>query len=289
MMDGKELLLTTLNQRYERYVEERTRCKAEFSEEAVHDLRVAVRRMLATIQVLRAVLPMPQLKKLQQNFKSQLDSLDGLRDTQVMLVEMEETLETLPELAALQISLIKRERRLLGKAEQDVRAIKTGAIGRGLELARASLEEISASRELDENLLEVLDELHQTVRQRLGRVDPTQPASIHRVRVAFKKFRYTIEILHPLLPGFPQAQFKSMHHYQTAMGEIQDAEVLLEMIADYGARHKHYDPAPARSHYTHILNERINAFIENMNECVTFWRESPGRAFPWQTPGSEPK
>ena len=96
-MSAHELLKTALNQRYEKYIAERKRCKEEFSEEAVHDLRIAARRVLALIELLRAVAPSPHLQKLRRAFKDQLDSLDELRDIQVMLAEISETLETLPE------------------------------------------------------------------------------------------------------------------------------------------------------------------------------------------------
>ena len=50
-MPADDLLLTALTQRYEKYLAERKRCKDEFSEEAVHDLRVAGRRLLALIEL----------------------------------------------------------------------------------------------------------------------------------------------------------------------------------------------------------------------------------------------
>ena len=117
----------------------------------------------------------------------------------------------------------------------------------------------------------------------MRRVDPVQPSSIHRVRIAFKKFRYTLEIIHPLLPGFPETQFKNMHNYQTAMGEIQDVEVLLQTLDDFVTRHTDYDPLPVRQFYQKRHTELINAYIENMNEFFTFWREKPEKPFPWDS------
>lgn len=281
-MSAEELLLTALDQRYETYRAERKRCKAEFSEEAVHDLRVTTRRLLALIDLLRDLQPQPRLQKLRLAFKGQLDSLDELRDTQVLLAEISETLETLPELAPLQKFLQKREKRLLKAAEREVRGFKVRASASQIENLRASLTEPSAAQELTARLLAVVDEAFLTVTQRKGRVDPTQPFTIHRVRIAFKKFRYTIEIVHPILPGFPETHFKNMHDYQNAMGEIQDVEVLLATLADYSAGHETYDPQPVRRFYEQRHAELINTYIENMNELVTFWRSVPDQSFPWE-------
>jgi len=281
-MSAHELLKTALNQRYEKYIAERKRCKEEFSEEAVHDLRIAARRVLALIELLRAVAPSPHLQKLRRAFKDQLDSLDELRDIQVMLAEISETLETLPEFLPLQKFLQKREKRLLNSAEHDVREFKAGFIAHRIEDIRASLAESETDQDLSAQLLAVMDEACYTVTQRKKLVDPAQPSSIHRVRIAFKKFRYMLEIIYPMLPGFPEAHLKNMHSYQTAMGEIQDVEVLLQTLDDFAASHEAYDKQPVQRFYKQRHAELINTYIENMHEFVTFWRETPEKAFPWE-------
>ena len=281
-MSAQALLLTALNQRTETYFAERKRCKAEFSDEAVHDLRVAVRRLLALIDLLRVIAPHPDLQKLRRAFKDRLDSLDQVRDTQVMLAEISETLAALPELVPLQKFLLKREKRLLTAAEQDVRASKVGSISHLIEDVRTGLEEHGDGQNLTQRLLAVVDDTNLTVAQRKRQVDPAQPSSIHQVRIAFKKFRYTLEIIQPIVPGFPETQFKDMHQYQTVMGEIQDVEVLLRTLGDFAADHTGYDPQPVRRFYEKRHGELINVYIENMHEFVTFWRETPDKPFPWE-------
>jgi hypothetical protein len=43
--------------------------------------------------------------------------------------------------------------------------------------------------DLDEGLFSAVDEAYIIVIQRYALVDPNQPATIHRLRIAFKKFR----------------------------------------------------------------------------------------------------
>ena len=286
-MDAQELILKALDQRYQKYVAERKRCREDFSEEAVHDLRIASRRLLALVDLLRAVAPQLNLKNLRAIFKDQLDSLDGLRDTQVMLAEFTETVENLPDLAPLLKFLKKREHRLLEAAEREVHAFKLNSIARQIENVRIHLAALNVEQDLSPRILPALDETRLKVSQRLQAVDPSQPFTIHRVRIAFKKFRYMLEIAAPILPAFPEEQFKAMHDYQAAMGEIQDVEVMLRTLADYADGHHGYDPQPVRQFYEARHSESINSFVEDMQEFVTFWRTTPVEAFPWESQKKE--
>ncbi len=287
-MDAQELILKAFDQRYQCYVAERKRCREDFSEEAVHDMRIASRRLLALVDLLQEVTPHLNLKNLRAVFKNQLDSLDNLRDTQVMLAEFTENIENLPELATLIKFLKKREKRLLEAAEHDVHEFKLTRIARQIENTRTNLASLNAEQELSPRLLPALDNARLKVNQRLQAVDPSQPFTIHRVRIAFKKFRYMLEIIAPILPEFPKTLFKTMHDYQASMGEIQDVEVMLRTLEDYSDGHPAYDSQPVRLFYEKRHTESIHAFIEDMQEFVTFWRPSPMETFPWENQKKEP-
>src|SRR5512138_3477113 len=80
-----QLLLEALDQRWKNYRAELKRCRAEFSNEAVHDLRSAARRMLALSQLGISVAPRPRLERLNRAFKDQLEEFNHLRDTPLVL------------------------------------------------------------------------------------------------------------------------------------------------------------------------------------------------------------
>jgi len=92
-----QFLLEALDERWKNYRAELKRCRTEFSNEAVHDLRASARRMLAFLHLLNYISPRPRLQKLNRAFKDQLDEFDQLRDTQVILGDNSETLQELPE------------------------------------------------------------------------------------------------------------------------------------------------------------------------------------------------
>lgn len=277
-----ELILIALNERYEKYLAERQRCLDAFSEDAIHDLRVAIRRILALVELLRAIDPAPRLEKLRRAFKTRLDSFDELRDTQVMLAEITSQREALPELAAIGAFLQKREKKLLKAAEKAVRGTKNKAVERRIEKIRAGLAVKSQGDDLTASLLAAVDQVCLTVNKRKGRVDPAQPPTIHRVRIAFKKFRYMLEIIHPMLPGFPPKLLKKMQNYQTAMGEIQDVEVLLRTLEEFSPRAENPALEPVFRFYEQRHAELIAAYLRRMDNFSAFWRATPQSAFPWE-------
>src|SRR5512138_1577832 len=112
-LPANQLLLEALDQRWKNYRAELKRCRAEFSNEAVHDLRSAARRMLALIQLLNSISPRPRLEKLNRAFKDQVVEFNDLRDTQVILAEVSESIQELPQLQEFEHYLQDVEKRLL--------------------------------------------------------------------------------------------------------------------------------------------------------------------------------
>src|SRR5512142_1747799 len=112
-LNANQLLADALKKDWDNYRKELRNCRDGFSNEAVHDLRVATRRVLAIIELLNSIEPRPRFKKIRNDFKDQLDELDDLRDTQVMLAEISEELNELPQLHPFQEQLQSDEEKML--------------------------------------------------------------------------------------------------------------------------------------------------------------------------------
>ena len=269
--------------RWRAYRLELKRCQTEPTEEAVHDLRVATRRLLALIDLLRVIASHPSLQKLQRTLKDQLDDLNELRDTQVMLVETSEALDELPEIEPFQKFLDKRERHLLRSTAKAIKGFKYSGVRKRMDSVRKKILKQKLDIILNSLLLQAVDNQFGAVMRRLQRLDPANLATVHRMRISFKKFRYMVEIIHPLIPNFPQNNFKHMHDYQGAMGDIQDMEILLSTFEDFAERDVSYDPEPVLRYYQQRSNEFVNTFIEDMHQVNTFWRTSSDAPFPWES------
>lgn len=276
-----KLLLEALDKRWKNYRTELKRCREEFSNEAVHDLRIAARRMLAFIQLLNSISPRPRLQKLARAFKDQLDEFDDLRDTQVILAEISETLNELPQLQKFKYHLQSIEEDLLKTLRKRLKVIDLFDVSKRMRRTREALE-AEMNGTLVSQLLQAVDDAFLLAKQRHSWVDTAQPATIHRVRIAFKSFRYMVEIIHPLLDHFPPENLKRMNDYQSLMGEIQDVEVLMQTLADFPTRGSSLDFGPVRQYYDGRHAEAISAYVEEMNQIDNFWRLSPDQSFPWE-------
>lgn len=269
--------------RWRTYRSELKRCQDEVTEEAVHDLRVATRRLLALIDLLRAVAPHPRLRKLRRTLKDQLNDLNGLRDTQVMLIAVSESLDDFPEIEFFQKFLHKREKRLLRSTGKAIKSFKHSGFSKRMATIRKKILKKKLNTVPDSQLLQAADDQFGVVLHRYHHVDPSNPATIHRMRVAFKKFRYIVEIIRPLIPTLPEENLNPMHDYQSAMGNIQDAEVMLSTFQDFAERDVSYNPASVLQYYEQRHSKIINAFIEDMHQVNIFWRSTPEDVFPWET------
>jgi CHAD domain-containing protein len=283
MSKHETILFESLDERWKKHRAQLRTCRNEFSEEAVHDLRVATRRLLAVLDIVRALAPHPRVQKTRKALKGQLDALDELRDVQVMLVEATETIESLPQLKPLLKHLHEREKVLLRAARKQVKAFHSSDLKKRIEKIKLMLGEYSLDGDFNEQLFRVADQSYLNAMQAYGKIDSLQPATIHSLRVAFKKFRYMVEIIHPILPDYPETHLERMHNYQSTMGNIQDVEIFRSVLTDFvdsGA--SSFDPEPVRQFYEQRRAELISAFMEDKGELNILWRNTPDQPFPWE-------
>jgi CHAD domain-containing protein len=279
--EPKQLLLQALEMRWENYRAELENCRSEFTEDAVHDLRVATRRILALIQLLNSISPHPRLKKMSRAFKDQLDEFDDLRDTQVILAELSTILQELPQLDEFEQRLRSHEEQMLQDLHRKLKKRDASQITGWIHKTQDALEKDVPS-DLEALILDAVDDAFLDVRQRLAWVDLARSATIHRVRVVFKAFRYMVEIVNPLVKDFPPALLKQMNEYQTLMGNIQDAEVFGRILADFAASAPFLDQEAVQHYYEKRRTEAISAFAGAMDQFHTFWRPAPEQPFPWE-------
>ena len=250
------------------------RCRKKFTESSVHELRVETRRMLALIGLLEAAHLDPHLEKLRKTFKKRLDAFGDLRDTQVQLCLLKPMWSRFPEAKPFRKLLRQRERCLVKNLRHCVRRQKFGhqnrclksvekllACGRKGKAPHSALASLAVLRDAFGRVLDL--------KRQVRRADP---ATIHRMRIAFKGFRYMSELLEPFVPKFTRARFGQMQRYQAAAGNVQDAQMLLEGMAravedgeiENGAVRK------LRNQFLRWRREKIVSFMSNIDQLMTF-------------------
>jgi CHAD domain-containing protein len=182
--------------------------------DGVHDLRVALRRLRAALDLLDEA----RLRPLQHQAKRLQDRLGTLRDTQVEL----DWLKGRPGAAGAARVLSAREMR----EAAHLSALNLEAFIRGAAKAADTGESRSARRLDGRHVRRELRRRLRRLQRRLGALEEDmEPARIHRARVAVKKLRYELEIVAPAFPTTAGALLTPLARLQRELGAVHDADV----------------------------------------------------------------
>lgn len=281
--ETRNALLTALDNRWQDYRTQFKACRRELAEKAVHDLRVSVRRLLAALDIIRTLDARPRVLRARRFVKNLLDDLDDLRDVQVMLAETLRMPEPTPMPRPFQEHLEKREKKLMRRVHKRLETSKPAELHKRIEKIQGELENASNGPNFASRLFQAVDNFYLKAVQASAQIDGVSPESIHRARIAFKKFRYCAEIVQPLLADFPEDNLKRMHDYQGRLGNIRDLEVLLSALGDFvGKDNSAFDPEPMRGAYERRHADLVAAHLADRSELSLFWRAAPDQSFPWE-------
>ena len=238
MADG---LLSSLNQSWKNFSGAWKIARRKSSEKAVHDLRVSTRRLIAILELAKAVSGDTEIPKLQRRFKKVLKRMGPLRDTQVLLVNLSRVQKSglvnkfknmleqreRHEIDGIRGELKRGRKRKLSKAVEDVRA--------GFGSVESELGNVKIHRSVDRVLTSRRNELLKAERRFHG----SQPVSedlLHKMRIALKKFRYVIEAAQPVLDDSAKQRAKKMHSFQQLIGESRDVELLRTAMEEWASK-----------------------------------------------------
>lgn len=279
LTDFRALMLDSLQDRWQSFRVELKRCRKKYSEEAVHDLRVATRRLISTLDLVDCIHPEANLRKARRALKRQLDMFGPLRDVQVQLLTIDKMLSSFPELQEFYNFLAKRERKLMQHLSMELKRVKTGKIRKSIASAARQLEALpdtpAVQQEKRAEALLAIEMAFNRVVERKHAIAPTDGSSIHRMRVAFKKFRYMVESLAPLRGRTTSKQLKAMNAFQGSMGDIQDAEVLLTNVQAFARMRSIEGEAPLTRALEELSRRRtalIETFLGSADSLFTFWK-----------------
>ena len=270
-------LAAALESRWESYRKQLRQCQEKFSEEAVHELRVATRRLLAQFTLLSCVAPSAALEKARRILKRRLAALGDLRDTQVQRLFIEQKTARFPELVLLLAWLQRRERRLAKAAAEKVNRFKTRKLEKWISAMighlTANAGRSRAQSRLASRVLRAAAEAFAEAVERRRAIDLADLRTIHQTRVAFKRFRYMLESLSPGLTGLSKRQLRALAYYQRKMGIIQDLEVMQACVARYTRGDKKREALLQR--FSRHLRQRraraLRSFLKSADRLYEFW------------------
>ena len=242
----------------------------QINETVVHDLRTSARRLLSLLELCRAINPgKTKSGKLCKSIKAQLDSFDELRDTQVILQEIGNNLPTLPELNPFLLHLKQHEQQLLLETSAFFKTISIGKLRRKLIKTRNRCKSPTTGQGSKAAVLALIDKIYASVIERYQAIDLANLSSIHHLRIAVKKLRYTLSACQPFLPDSPPQRLESLHACLTLMGEIQDSAVLNRALAAFFVEGV---PLAVEQHFRQRQQALLTEFMQRKAEILGFWQ-----------------
>jgi CHAD domain-containing protein len=239
----------------------------------VHDLRVATRRFIAILDMVTTVLPDDRLAEARRGLKKELNALNELRDIQVQIKTVTRLLPTYRVLRPFLLALRREERRLVKRGEKMMTRLNIGLVEQRVAESTTSLLALFAEPHMENSGRAVVtgNVAAAFARAVMLRHDlnVNDPRTIHKLRVAFKKFRYMAEAARLMTPR----QLKAMNAYQTRMGDVQDKDVLCRSVRSFALRPARVPAVSFLPLHQYLARERqaaIESFVKGVDELFAF-------------------
>lgn len=252
----------------ERVLVECDRAAAGFDADAVHDLRVALRRCRSLADGLMAIDPDPSWKEMKKAGKKLFGALGELRDMQVMAEWIEKLAAPddpvavkllnhvhareaeCKQLAFKDLSQFDRKqwRQWSRTLPRRAARVRPGSV----VYLHLALEKWAAAYDLHKHALRT--------RSRV---------SLHQLRIGIKRFRYTVE---NFLPRQHALWGDDLKELQDLLGEVHDLDVLWATAIEIGA----FTDLESRNRWREKLNaervKRVTRYREKMLGPQSLWR-----------------
>ena len=251
----------------ERVLEECEKAGRDFEADAVHDLRVALRRCRSLADGMRLIDPDRVWKNMRHAAKPLFSALGELRDAQVLNESLDALgLKNDPVASALLEYASCEEVRLTNTAAEALQKFDRRQWDAWIDhLSQTTNRQQPGSLVLRHLALERWVDARQLHRAALRNRTRT---SYHRLRIGIKRFRYTVE---NFLPGLHKGWEGDLKRLQDSLGEIHDLDVLwgtalrLEVFPDQATRNQW------QAMIESARNKRIETYRQYMLGRTSLW------------------
>lgn len=265
-------LHAALRERWDRQRRQLRAVRRRFSHENVHETRVAARRLHAALALLSEGLGLRGTGQARRRLKKLLRWFAPVRDAQVQQALLREARLPGKVGAAFQEELRRGERKAAAAARKRVRDFQSRRITRAV--ARLDRELRRQADTLTVQRLRAWVELrHRRVTKLRDAVQAGGAPAIHRVRVAFKRFRYAVELVAFALPGCSPGRAEDLRRHQALMGAVQDASVALECFARFAkcGKARPQSVAAARRRLERRRDQAVARYLCDAAALDSFW------------------
>lgn len=280
--------------RWKSYRERLEDCRNKPDAESIHELRVATRRLISQLVLLDQVFPARKSEKIRKILKRQLESLGDLRDTHVQQIVCRKRIAKFPGLADLLAGLERRERALVRRASRKIVRFKSIKVENWVDHISEMLQRQFHNPRMRQEMVNIaVHRANEAFAEVIGRwrlIDWSDVRQIHRTRVAFKRFRYIVEVLPAAISGLGKRELRAMAWYQRKMGNLQDLEIVRACLDEFLHRHEGAEVrlVPFCRYLQRLRTRALRSFRKSVDQLFAFWRFPAGIDRRLRSPRKQP-
>jgi triphosphatase len=206
--------------------------------EGLHQMRVATRRLRATIDLLAPVLHATQRRTLERELSwlgaaggtvRELDVITDLLARRAAKVDP----KLAESMAQLRDALVERRAEELEKMGELLRSARYHALLR--RLARPAVRKTGAEAEIAPMAARLVRPMVQSVHRAGARLrEDSPPEVVHRLRIRIKRLRYAFELLGTLGGKSHKKALRRLEELQDLLGAFNDVVVAIDWLIAYG-------------------------------------------------------
>lgn len=216
--------------------------------DAVHDVRVAVRRLRSCLRVFRPMFRPDAIGRLQTDLAWLSELLGEARDVEVLRNGITASLQELPDELLLGPVWVELERALAKPEANTMRVVRAALTSTRYRVLQTALDHLllgrsyrpraekPAKKRLRRRVGKALDKVNAAVETAADADRATHDAALHDVRKKAKRLRYACEAAEPALGKKARKLGRESKKIQRTLGEHHDTVEMRTTLRELGAR-----------------------------------------------------
>jgi CHAD domain-containing protein len=205
--------------------------------EAIHDLRVAIRRFAQALRAFKPCFQGKELRKIRRELKQIMAVAGEVRnhDIALKLVAKSKRVQRTGLQPKIQSGRREAERSLVTLLKRWLERKSSLKWRNALEAAAAGVQDNFCKAPLSQTARQMLPGIAQDFFEQGDEAASAkaEPRELHRFRMTSKKFRYTLELFTPLYGASLNPKLEAIRRGQALLGDINDFETVRIMLAQY--------------------------------------------------------
>ena len=207
--------------------------------DAVHDMRVASRRLRETMRLLEPLYPQSEFRAWYKRVRKITGALGPVRDADVFIDEFARLAKDLGEGGRRAVAFLVGRR--MGTREQQLLALNRALAHLDLADSRRSLRKLARSTGPGSAAKRSLASFaHAAVAERASIVFGALPGALpeenvlqqHALRIDFKRLRYAVEVFAPVYANDFDELHDTLTAFQDTLGDLHDQHLFLDMLRE---------------------------------------------------------